>query len=218
MYRHSTGEYIAIGNADDLRTEKSVQVMAQALDNDSSLDFVYGNFMTVSKFPSTKGHLVDVVDQQESLKRGMILGPFFMFRKIILEKTGLFDEQFKSGGDYDFAMRLARVGKGICLSENLGYYLDEGKGLSTGSLLQPVERTAIELRYNLDILERKMVPKALGYELEEMFWEGEKHSVGAFFKRNSLSRVHSKDFLELVEKQSTFSARVKEKVKGLFRF
>jgi len=34
----------------------------------------------------------------------MILGPFFMFRKSIIEKSGVFDEQLIQGADYDLIM------------------------------------------------------------------------------------------------------------------
>ena len=49
----------------------------------------------------------------------MLLGPFFMFRKSLLSKTGKFDEQFFTGNDYDLAMRLLRVGNYFCLDETI---------------------------------------------------------------------------------------------------
>ncbi len=51
---------------------------------------------------------------------GMILGPFFMVRRTLLDKTGWFDEQLKSGADFDLAMRMARCGKGMHIPMFLG--------------------------------------------------------------------------------------------------
>ena len=94
---------------------------------------------------------------------------FFMFKKSVIEKCGTFDEQFKSGGDMDFAMRLGRKCKGVHTNKVLGVYLDEGTGLSTGSELQPLERTVIERRYGLNILEPRFVEKSLSYDIENIF-------------------------------------------------
>jgi GT2 family glycosyltransferase len=71
-----------------------------------------------------------------------------MFKRHVIEKIGCFDEQLKTGADYDFSVRLARAGRIGYVNELLGYYLDEGKGSSTKpETLQPVERTVIEIRY-----------------------------------------------------------------------
>ena len=80
----------------------------------------------------------------------MILGPFFMFKKSVCNKIGFFDEQLKSSLDFDFAIRLAYHFSGKHLNKNLGYYLNEGKGLSTTkNSLQEIETNVIYLRYGL---------------------------------------------------------------------
>ena len=109
----------------------------------------------------------------------MLLGPFFMFRKSLLSTIGKFDEQFVQGNDYDLAMRLVRAGKYFCLDEMIGYYLDEGKGLSTKpNSLQPIERTAIELRYNLPITDKSLIDVASkSYELENLYYDSKKIQI-----------------------------------------
>ena len=52
---YATGDYLCIWNVDDLRTPDSIEVMAKALDENPDVDFVYGNYMIVSKFGSTQG-------------------------------------------------------------------------------------------------------------------------------------------------------------------
>jgi hypothetical protein len=120
---------------------------------------------------------VDETGRENELTTAMILGPFFMFRKSVIEKCGAFDEQFKSGGDLDFAMRLARNFDGIHTNKVLGVYLDEGTGLSTGSELQPLERTVIELRYGLNILEPEYIEKAKNYDLQNITVKNSKTPV-----------------------------------------
>ena len=175
---YATGDYLCIWNVDDLRTPDSIEVMAKALDENPDVDFVYGNYIIVPKFGGTEGQYVDETGREDELTTGMILGPYFMFRKSILEKSGVFDEQLVQGADYDLALRLAFNGKGLHLPINLGYYLNEGLGQSTKpDSKQPVERTVIELRYNIRVLEPQLVPYTRSYDVENIIVDEEKIPV-----------------------------------------
>ena len=178
---YATGDYLCIWNVDDLRTPDSIEVMAKALDENPDVDFVYGNYDIVPRFGSTEGQYVDETGKEEYLKVGMILGPYFMFRKSILEKSGVFDEQLVQGADYDLALRLAFNGKGLHLPINLGYYLNEGLGQSTKpNSKQPIERTVIELRYNIRVLEPHLVPETREYDVMNIIVDDEKIPVSNF--------------------------------------
>ena len=175
---YATGDYLCIWNVDDLRTPDSIEVMAKALDENPDVDFVYGNYVIVPKFGGTEGQYVDETGREDELTTGMILGPYFMFRKSILEKSGVFDEQLVQGADYDLALRLALNGKGLHLPINLGYYLNEGLGQSTKpNSKQPIERTVIELRYNIRVLEPHLVPYTRQYDVENIIVDEEKIPV-----------------------------------------
>ena len=175
---YATGDYLCIWNVDDLRTPDSIEVMAKALDENPDVDFVYGNYVIVPEFGSTEGQYVDESGREEELTTGMILGPYFMFRKSLLEKSGVFDEQLIQGADYDLALRLALNGKGLHLPINLGYYLNEGLGQSTKpNSKQPIERTVIELRYNIRVLEPHLVPYTREYDVENIIVDEEKIPV-----------------------------------------
>ena len=173
---YATGDYLCIWNVDDLRTPDSIEVMAKALDENPDVDFVYGNYHVVPSFGSKEGHIVDEAGKEEWLKIGMILGPFFMFRKSAIEKAGIFDEQLVSGADYDLALRLAFNGKGMHIPNILGYYLNEGMGASTRpNSKQPLERTVIELRYGIRILDDRYVPIAKSeYDIDNIIVDGKK--------------------------------------------
>ena len=175
---YATGDYLCIWNVDDLRTPDSIEVMAKALDENPDVDFVYGNYVIVPNFGGTEGQYVDETGREDELTTGMILGPYFMFRKSILEKSGVFDEQLVQGADYDLALRLALNGKGLHLPINLGYYLNEGLGQSTKpNSKQPIERTVIELRYNIRVLEPHLVPYTREYDIMNIIVDEEKIPV-----------------------------------------
>ena len=175
---NASGDYLCIWNVDDLRTPDSIEVMAKALDENPDVDFVYGNYVIVPNFGGTEGQYVDETGREDELTSSMILGPYFMFRKSILEKSGVFDEHLVQGADYDLALRLALNGKGLHLPINLGYYLNEGLGQSTKpNSKQPIERTVIELRYNIRVLEPHLVPYTREYDVMNIIVDEEKIPV-----------------------------------------
>ena len=177
----ASGDYLCIWNVDDLRTPDSIEVMAKALDENPDVDFVYGNYTIVPYFGGIEGQYVDETGREDELTTGMILGPFFMFRKSLIEKCGVFDEQLVQGADYDLALRLAFNGKGLHLPVNLGYYLNEGLGQSTKpNSKQPIERTVIEMRYDIRILEPQLIPHTNDYDIESIIVDDEKLPVSNF--------------------------------------
>ena len=176
----ASGDYLCIWNVDDLRTPDSIEVMAKTLDDNPDIDFVYGNYTIVPNFGNTEGEYVDETGRENELTTGMILGPFFMFRKSIIEKSGVFDEQLVSGADYDLALRLAFNSKGMHIPVELGYYLNDGQGLSTGSRKQPIERTVIELRYGVRVLEPHLVPETREYDVENIIIDDKKIPAKTF--------------------------------------
>ena len=177
----ATGDYLCIWNVDDLRTPDSIEIMAKVLDENPDVDLVYGNYVIVSNFGETNGQFVDVEPHIHELKEGMILGPFFMFRKSLIEKSGVFDEQLIQGPDYDLALRLVRNGKAHFMPDNLGYYLNEGLGMSTKpDSKQPIERTVIELRYNVRVLDPQLVPYTRAYDVDNIIVDEEKIPVKNF--------------------------------------
>lgn len=182
---NADGEYVCIWNVDDLRTHHSIEVMAKALDENPDADFVYGNYTIVGSFGSKDGsYLNTAVPNEREYTRGMVIGPFFMFRKSILKKTGLFDEQLVSGADFDLAVRIGIHGKGIHITDHIGYYLNEGAGASTRpDSKQPLERTVVELRYGImDKFNRWGRPyeeKAREYDIDHIIVGGEKIPVSS---------------------------------------
>ena len=166
--REASAELVTIWNVDDLRTPNSIEAQARLLLEQPDVGTVYGNFRVVRSFGATDGKLVDVSAVPASeLTRSMIIGPFFMFRKALCEEAGYFDEQLKSGADFDLAIRLALHSKAAMTQAELGYYLNEGLGASTRpDSRQPIERTVIELRYGIyDKIDYDYLPRAVRYNV-----------------------------------------------------
>lgn len=189
--KESSGEFLTIWNVDDLRVPVSLESQVRVLLENIDIDIVNSNYEMVTSFGSKNGRQVDhTIHSESEYKRGMVLGPFFMFRKNICERAGYFDEQLKSGADFDFAIRLAYNGKVKFSEGNAGFYLNEGKGASTRpDSLQAVEKTAIYLRYGIEdkiISEncQNLVLKAKEYDIENILNFGKNHNYKKFIKND----------------------------------
>ena len=180
----ASGKYVAIWNVDDLRVPDSLKLQADFLDNNPSHGVVHGNFVIVASFGSGAGRLVDhsqYFTPHRELTRGMVTGPFLMWRKNLKDKCGMFDEQLVSDADFDLSIRLAANARVGVVNEILGAYLDEGKGASTRpDNKQPLERTVIEMRYGIsDKIDQKYVAEAQEkYEIQSLLWGGKKKQAG----------------------------------------
>jgi hypothetical protein len=181
--REATAPFVAIWNVDDLRTPESLQKQVEVLSKDDQLGIVYGDYWVVSSFGSTQGKLIGhsrIPDDE--LTRSMIFGPFYMFRKSLVQRAGYFDEQLRTAADFDLAVRLALNARAFLCPVPLGYYLNEGLGSSTRpDSIQPGERTAIKLRYGVyDKINYAHVPEAVRYVIPSMSWGGEWHKVSDY--------------------------------------
>ncbi len=99
-----------------------------------------------------------------------------MFNKNICKKIGYFDEQLKSGADYDFGVRAALLTRIKAIGKNLGYFLDEGKGLSTKTNgKKMIEDTVIGLRYGIyDCLYYHKILDARRYDISSIEYLGKR--------------------------------------------
>jgi GT2 family glycosyltransferase len=181
--REARADLVTIWNVDDLRTPDSIETEARVLLDHSDIGLTYGSFTVVNAFGRTEGRAVDCSRYApEDLTRSMFGGPYFMFRKNLCEKAGLFDEQLKQGPDFDLQVRLAFHGKARAAEGSLGYYLDEGRGLSTRpDTLQPVERTAIELRYGIyDKIDYRLAARAARYNIPFLLYQNQWLPIAQF--------------------------------------
>ena len=58
--------------------------------------------------------------------------------------------------------------------------MNDGQGLSTGSKKQPIERTVIELRYGVRVLEPHLVPQTREYDVENIVIDDKKIPAKTF--------------------------------------
>jgi teichuronic acid biosynthesis glycosyltransferase TuaG len=129
----ATGDYIAFLDDDDLWMPEKLEKQVQVLENRSKVALVCSNAFKVTGQTETnelyfKGFSDRCADLLESLlKRNFVICSSVMFRKSILQKTGLFSEDqiVRGKEDYDLWLRQAIVGEVCFLAEPLVIYRDQ---------------------------------------------------------------------------------------------
>lgn len=151
----SHGEYIFNWDIDDLRTNTSIELQYKTLSSQKDVMLTYGDFLITKEFGSTKGVYIESPEfNKQDFMMSMHCGPFRAWKKIVHERIGYFDEQLRSGADFDLMVRIATVFTMKKTPWLLGYYLNANTWLSTGGQgtffsLQSRELRVIHTRYNV---------------------------------------------------------------------
>ncbi|MBA7531356.1 hypothetical protein ES705_23568 [subsurface metagenome] len=185
------GKYIAIWNVDDIRMPDSLQRQALTLDQYTDVGFTYGDTIETPEYGKIEGKFCCHPEYEENpteFLRSYFGSCFPMWRKSIHERVGYFDEQLFSGGDFDFWLRVVHLSRLKKTKGPLGYFLNEGKGLSTVGWRNAAERTVIELRYGIfDKINFLFLYSAIkNYRIHSIFRDGIPYKISKYIPNYSV--------------------------------
>jgi glycosyltransferase involved in cell wall biosynthesis len=149
-WRAAKAPYMAIWNVDDRRRPDSLLQQVKALDEHSDWVMAYGDFVKVSKYGDEEGYNIHTPNYSRSLFRRSIPhgGAFLVFRGDLHAEVGRFDEQLAIGPDFEMSVRVAMRGLQMGrVNSILGYFTNEGSGLSTRMKSPSIETKMIYIRY-----------------------------------------------------------------------
>jgi glycosyltransferase involved in cell wall biosynthesis len=144
------GEYLTNANTDDRHDPKCIELLSRALDKNPACGLSYGNlyktFVPNADYDTEENS--QTCHSQEffpgSVMLHYIYGAQPMWRKSLHAEVGIFNENFKALGDYDFALRL--ISKGITskyVSDAWGKMLWHNEALSTRDFTALQEKRSI---------------------------------------------------------------------------
>lgn len=180
-YKMADTAYVVYADVDDLRPPDAYVRQMKTLDDNPDVDFTYGDFLDVKKVGDTVGRRVKTPDfDRISFTHSSLAGPNHFFRRRLLEKTGYWDEQLRSGGDFEFQVRAAFNCKFKKTEGVLVYKLQAMQSASQG-VLQPLERTVIEWRYGIYYkTDYNYLPDAVRYNIPYIWCDGAWQHVRSF--------------------------------------
>ena len=148
----ASADLITNANLDDRRNHCSCAIQAQALEEDLSVDLVYGDFL-ITYTPNqtfennTYRWILINPDFELKLMCHCLPGPQPMWRKSMHEKYGYFDATFFSAGDWEMWLRAVSQGALFKKIPNFvsGMMYDNPKGLSSDKDVQKTVRRNQEM-------------------------------------------------------------------------
>jgi len=127
---HATGDLVAFLDDDDTLTPQSIEIRAAFLEQNASFDVVYGDIL-MTDFNGTEQGFYSV-KTGIAAPSGNVFAAFaernrrpihaFMFRRNILDKTGVFNPALTCLEDYHFWLRVAMHSQFHYLDEVVGVY------------------------------------------------------------------------------------------------
>ena len=195
--------------------------MIHTLDNNLDCDLTYGDYVYVDKPDVFTGKLHETNEfDVDSFTHLPQIGPGHFFRRSILNKIGYWDEQLKSGADFDFQIRAAfntKFKKTIGNPITYYTYNTNGVSLSSGDLSK-IEGLAIALRYGIyDTIPRwiNYLPEASQYNLTnikfENIWMPLSESVSNINEIIEFRMDKWKAARSLMNKENTLKNRIRNK-------
>lgn len=132
----SSGKYITNANTDDRLRPDALEIMAAELDAHPDIALVYSDFFITGcenmPFPEhiRTGYSLKPDYHPSIMLHGCHMGPQPVWRRSLHDEMGLFDESFKSAGDYEFWCRIACRHPMKHIPEFLGLYLHNPSGIA----------------------------------------------------------------------------------------
>ncbi|OPY81030.1 MAG: Spore coat polysaccharide biosynthesis protein SpsA [Syntrophorhabdus sp. PtaU1.Bin058] len=105
-FKIATGDYLTWTSDDNYYDPDAVKVMAERLDENPGIDFVYCNYT----FVDSKGGMGDAIrtGKPEELDFQNCIGPCFLYRRKVYEAVGDYDLNCTLAEDYDYWLRIRK--------------------------------------------------------------------------------------------------------------
>ena len=141
-YQLADTAYLAYTDVDDTRPADAFVELLQTLEKNPDIDFTYGNFLVVPEQGATKGQMIETIEfDRNEFTRSSHVGPGHCFRRSLLKQSGYWDEQLRSGGDFDFQIRAAVHGKFKKTYKNVVYYTSDQTQSASSTSWQAIATT-----------------------------------------------------------------------------
>lgn len=142
------GRYVTNANTDDAHRPDALERLAAELEKSPNADLAYGDFVTTSSpndsfaNPQAVRRIILPPYEPATLMFYCVTGCHPMWRKSVFERIGRFDTSFKSAGDYEFVLRLAKAGfVAAHVPEILSLYYLNPRGIQFGSWKENLEES-----------------------------------------------------------------------------
>lgn len=127
-FAQARGNYLCWTSDDNYYDEKAIEALVRVLEYDAGIDFVYADYY----FIDGNDRIISRMHAQppEHIVEKNVIGPCFLFRRCVYEKTGAFDHAMFLAEDYDYWVRVYRQFRMKRYPQALYYYRQHADSLT----------------------------------------------------------------------------------------
>lgn len=134
----SSGKYLTNANLDDRRSNVNIEHAVRFLENNPEIDLVYSEAYLTEKpletyeKNSSSGKVYPILPFSKEAMIKCLPGCMPLWKKSIHDKVGLFDDKYKSAGDWEMWLRMVSAGSIFHKLDGIyGLYYMNPEGMST---------------------------------------------------------------------------------------
>jgi glycosyltransferase involved in cell wall biosynthesis len=150
--KNSTGEYIAFLDADDIWKPEKLQVQLDKILAEDDVCMIYSAFEMLYK-GSNRTKIYRYNHNEQNFTEKLITDPFktvpypstVILKKSYLDRTGDFNQEFKTGEDWDLWLRLLALGKCSYIDEPLVKKLTHDESITNSLDLESTKKYHFKL-------------------------------------------------------------------------
>ena len=127
-FEHASGEYYTWTSDDNKYKPDALRIMVEKLEKNPDAVMVYANYTCIG----SDGCEIGLVEKFEPnyLFSGNVIGACFLYTADAAKKAGTYDASLFLAEDYDYWIRLYKIGKIVHIKDNLYYYRVHEKSLT----------------------------------------------------------------------------------------
>ena len=127
-FEHASGVYYTWTSDDNRYKPDALRIMVDNLKKNPGAVMVYANYTTID----SNGKAIGLASKSEPkfMFTGNVVGACFLYRADAAKKVGAYDPNLFLAEDYDFWIRLYKVGLILHIDDELYYYRIHGKSLT----------------------------------------------------------------------------------------
>ncbi len=160
----ASGKYITNANADDRHRKDAFEIMSNILESNGDIDVVYPSYRithqeneTFENSSNTEYLNRSAYDRYELLFK-CLPGPFPMWRRLVHNSYGYFDESLQVAGDHEFWLRISESCNFFHINEYLGLYYRNPQG---GEFRDPIQTKLEALEVINRYIDERFLPQNL---------------------------------------------------------
>ena len=130
-FANATGEYLTWTSDDNQYLPEAIEKMLSYLNSDKKIDFVYANYFN-HILETDKKLLVEMKDSNDLIREN-IVGPCFLYSRIVYKNIGDYNTKYFLVEDYEYWIRVSRKYSLVHCPYPLYIYRNHSKSLTNNS-------------------------------------------------------------------------------------